>query len=573
MKKIKLTNFLTTWLIMIIWYAGVNSQVLPAPDGFQVLIPEHSEGNCISQSIYEKDIDLMNRSNFTTGNNYDLFPLFIWPMQNQIDNRLVLVNYVDDDPAASVIKDYNGLPHSYDGHNGTDISLLNFNEMDRGMKIYAAAPGLVTAVVYSNFDRNIGGSNLPPANYVLIKHADNTYAYYYHLRKNSSTVSVGDNVTAGQMIGLAGSSGNSSDAHLHFEPGQIVNNQWVKRDPWNGTYNTLPSLWQNQGQYVGDDALKVYDIGVYTVLSAGGNINSIPWSMIKERLTEPVNFGYYEAKIGVFMQFQSKSGESFVLEIRRPDNTLWTSTNGTVNTKCQYAWYLWNWTFNINPPVYGTWYIRILKNNVELKRQNFQVALLTRYSPRFKPVAGKSFRRKNIIQRDTLRVEKFGSSLPVTYTLLGPPANVTLVNDSIVTIGTNWNQPQVSYYFRVEARLGNTSSDMRDTFYYHLVDTTHNFTGVTNINTEIPGNYFLDQNYPNPFNPATNIRFGLPHGSFVKIIIYDISGKEVSAVLKTQLGAGNYELQWNAGELASGVYFYRLETDDVNIVKKMILVK
>jgi len=567
----KLCIFAVIYSLLTIFSPPEYCQAENTPSGFNIYIPDHSNGNCITHSEYNNRLLSLNRFTVNNNNNY-LFPLFIWPIQNAIDNRLVLVNYVDDDPAVGIIKDYNGLPHSYDGHNGTDITLLNFRDMDEGMKIYAAAPGIVWDVVYSNYDRNMGGPGLPPANYVFIKHADNTFAYYFHVRKNSTTVSIGDNVTAGQVIALAGSSGNSSDAHLHFEPGQFVSNQWQKRDPWHGTFNTAVTLWQNQAPYVGDDGLKVYDLGVFTQLSCGGNINSIPSALFKERLTQPVNFGYYEPQIGVFMQIQSKAGEPYTLEVRKPDNTLWASTNGTFN-KTQYGWYYWYWNFNINPPVYGTWYVRVLKNNVELKRTNFQVALLSRYSPRFKPVAGKSFRRKNFIQRDTLRVEKFGASLPITYTLLNPPSNVTLVNDSIVTIGTNWNQPNVSNYFRVEARMGNISSDMRDTFYYHMVDTTLNPTGLQNIQSGIPANYQLSQNYPNPFNPVTNIKFAILRTGFVKLEIFDASGKTVQTLVNENLSAGNYKIGFEGTGLASGIYFYRIETAEFSDVKKMVLVK
>lgn len=563
--------FVAVFVFLSLMLPGICSQEISLPPGFNSYIPVHEGDNCISQPEYISSLLSHNRIP-AVNNEYDMYPLFIWPIQNAIDNRIIIVNYVDDDPTAGVIKDYNGLPHSYDGHNGTDITLLNFRDMDKGMKIYAAAPGVVWNVVYSNFDRNMGGPNLPPANYVLIKHADNTYAYYYHIRKNSSTVSIGDNVVAGQVIALAGSSGNSSDAHLHFEPGQYVNNVWQKRDPWHGTYNTAASLWQSQAPYVGDDGLKVYDLGVFTQLSCGGNMNNIPSSYFKERITEPLNFGFYEPQIGVFMQIQSKGGEPYTLEIHKPDNSLWASTNGTF-TRTQYGFYYWYWNFNLNPPVYGMWYVRVLRNNVELKRTYFNVALLTMYCPRFKPTDGKSFRRKNFVQRDTLRVEKYGASLPITYTLLNPPSNVSLVNDSIVTIGANWNQPAVSYYFKVEARMGNTSSGMRDTFYYHLVDTTLNPNGIQNISSETPSQFKLSQNYPNPFNPVTNIEFSILKTGIVRMYVYDISGKLVEILVNQNMSPGTYKVDFDGSNFASGIYFYRFESEGFTDTKKMILVK
>jgi hypothetical protein len=97
--------------------------------------------------------------------------------------------------------------------------------------------------------------------------------------------------------------------------------------------------------------------------------------------------------------------------------------------------------------------------------------------------------------------------------------------------------------------------------------------GIQNTGSEIPENFSLGQNYPNPFNPVTNIGFSLPKGSFTKIIIYDITGKEVAELVNQDLQAGTYKVDFDASPLASGIYFYRLETEDFMQVKKMMLVK
>lgn len=85
--------------------------------------------------------------------------------------------------------------------------------------------------------------------------------------------------------------------------------------------------------------------------------------------------------------------------------------------------------------------------------------------------------------------------------------------------------------------------------------------------------FTLLQNYPNPFNPTTKIKFDIPKSGIVKLVIYDILGREVSRLVNTKLTAGRYEMEWNAGGYASGMYFYRLETDGFVQTKKMMLVK
>lgn len=97
--------------------------------------------------------------------------------------------------------------------------------------------------------------------------------------------------------------------------------------------------------------------------------------------------------------------------------------------------------------------------------------------------------------------------------------------------------------------------------------------GIKVISTEIPKSFSLDQNYPNPFNPVTNIRFDLPKSSSVKLLVFDLLGREMSALVNGQLIAGTYQVDWNASNYPSGVYFYKLMTDNFNATKRMVLVK
>jgi len=97
--------------------------------------------------------------------------------------------------------------------------------------------------------------------------------------------------------------------------------------------------------------------------------------------------------------------------------------------------------------------------------------------------------------------------------------------------------------------------------------------GIQKVNTEIPSSYSLKQNYPNPFNPSTTIKFDLPKLSNVKITVYDITGKEIEVLVNEKLQSGTYQTNWNASNFSSGVYFYRLQTEDFSETKKLILLK
>ena len=102
---------------------------------------------------------------------------------------------------------------------------------------------------------------------------------------------------------------------------------------------------------------------------------------------------------------------------------------------------------------------------------------------------------------------------------------------------------------------------------------TYIATGINNTSNELPGKYSLDQNYPNPFNPTTTIRFAIPMSGFTTLKVYDAMGREVATLYNTKLEAGKYESEFNALNLSSGVYFYKLVSGDFSEVKKLTLIK
>jgi len=89
----------------------------------------------------------------------------------------------------------------------------------------------------------------------------------------------------------------------------------------------------------------------------------------------------------------------------------------------------------------------------------------------------------------------------------------------------------------------------------------------------VPSKFELSQNYPNPFNPSTVINYQLPSLSNVSLSVYNISGKEVKSLVNGKQEAGYYTFELNASDLSSGIYFYRLTTDNFNVTKRMMLVK
>jgi photosystem II stability/assembly factor-like uncharacterized protein len=89
----------------------------------------------------------------------------------------------------------------------------------------------------------------------------------------------------------------------------------------------------------------------------------------------------------------------------------------------------------------------------------------------------------------------------------------------------------------------------------------------------LPALYSVSQNYPNPFNPSTTISFVLPVNCFVTLTIYDITGKEITTLVNGELSAGYHTLQWNAQNISSGIYFYRLVMGRFSETKKLVLLR
>jgi hypothetical protein len=98
-------------------------------------------------------------------------------------------------------------------------------------------------------------------------------------------------------------------------------------------------------------------------------------------------------------------------------------------------------------------------------------------------------------------------------------------------------------------------------------------SGISTENPTIPSAYSISQNYPNPFNPVTKISYALPKSGLVTIRVFDILGREISTLVNDVKLAGTYSVDFNAANLSSGMYFYKIETNGFTDIKKMMLIK
>ncbi|MFQ5499939.1 MAG: T9SS type A sorting domain-containing protein [Candidatus Zixiibacteriota bacterium] len=103
-------------------------------------------------------------------------------------------------------------------------------------------------------------------------------------------------------------------------------------------------------------------------------------------------------------------------------------------------------------------------------------------------------------------------------------------------------------------------------------------TDIRIIDGATPDGFTVSDNYPNPFNPSTTIEYSLPNRAFVVLKVYDLLGRTVNTLISETQSAGSYAIDWDGTDIegntvASGMYFYRLETDNYSIAKKMLLLK
>ncbi|HSD64146.1 MAG TPA: T9SS type A sorting domain-containing protein [Ignavibacteriaceae bacterium] len=149
---------------------------------------------------------------------------------------------------------------------------------------------------------------------------------------------------------------------------------------------------------------------------------------------------------------------------------------------------------------------------------------------------------------------------------------VVTINDSSVTLV----QAQAAYDYLM-VNEDRSLGIHNPAFVYGLLKASIEALGgvvaAGNDNNDLPHDFMLSQNYPNPFNPTTSIQYEVPAGSNVKIIVYDALGKQVAVLVDEYKDAGRYSIGFNGANLASGIYFCRMEAGNFTKVNKMLLLK
>lgn len=466
---------------------------------------------------------------------------FAWPLEWTLDQGVYIGNYVDEDMAEGSIKDYMGFEHAYDGHRGTDIGPASFEEMDKGIDVLAAAPGIVTLTRYSNEDRNNEGS---AGNGVCLYHNDGTVTIYWHLRKNSISVNLNESVETGDVLGLLGSSGFPLYPHLHFE---IKLPDEVMRDPWAGPFNSLPCMWINQEPYVGNE-FYILDQRSFPKNSVA-DIDNISLEELVEGIEQPVTMGISEDKIGFALKVMSPADDSMHITLKQSNQTKWLDT--TIRFKQKTIGYItFNFYFadNVSENDTGIWQFQTFHHKQLIRQTQFRVSDSTRYAPGFK-VTGKSIRINGSVQTD-IPVLRMGG--PVRYSLVSNLSAVSLERDSIVTIAAASDQVNRSGLFFVVAE---NKYHYRDTLWYHLVDESKPIKGNTSGWQE---NAIMDEILIYSPNPGS-VTIQSEMSKLYMIKIYSITGQLLYSERTTP---GPQFRNLDMRHFSKGIYLIILQSGD-----------
>jgi Peptidase family M23/Beta-propeller repeat/PKD domain len=318
------------------------------------------------QHTVQAEIDYFNNPVATTSFNFTpvtLGPELVAPLAGTAYKDFSIVNYNDLDPSGGTL-DYTGATgdaaYTYDGHDALDITLANFAAMDKGVPVYAAAAGTVIEAHDGEFDRNTSKNVInPPVNYIDIDLGSGWELEYYHLREGSVMVHAGDHVQPGQQIGLVGSSGDSTDAHLHFavyHEGQNVETYVDPQDYW------LDPTWRNL-PYSGD---------VPGVLDSGIT-NYDPTPDMKER---PADMTTFNEAAGQTVYFWAREHG---IQPGHNEQVDWTEPDGSelgfevaLTSGDHYGTFVSSQSLPANAEA-GTWTVTMKYDGTQVAQQTFQV--------------------------------------------------------------------------------------------------------------------------------------------------------------------------------------------------------
>ena len=270
------------------------------------------------------------------------FPFY--PLGATLYRDVFTNNFVDVNPTTG-FQDWDCTDFTFDGHEATDVDVRTFTEQSIGVQIFSALDGTVAATHDGETDMHTTCVGLP--NYVAIDHGGGRTCYYLHMKLGSVAVTPGQVVRAGHPIGLVGSSGCSTNPHLHFAT--YDNSGATLIEPYQGPCRPGESLWIAQTPIYRQ--MYIRDMNLTNVLIE--NEPGLPFDMPRTG-----TFVTGTQSVGFWINLMNMPGnQTWRVRYRRPNATI-AFDSGTVNFNNPFhRWSWWYWRYNINLSVTGTWHI------------------------------------------------------------------------------------------------------------------------------------------------------------------------------------------------------------------------
>ena len=309
---------------------------------------------------YIRKFGPLSQASFTEDNRkYPIFPVGAREWED-----LIMVNYVDMNPDEGSHEAWDCGSYSYDGHKGIDGLIYTFEHQFVGVPIIAPFDGVVYLTHDGEPDQNTVWDPDTASNYVAIDHGLGRYIWYLHMKQGSVSVEVGEEVKAGQQIGMVASSGYSDWPHLHFEswiPHEILEDEWVNYEPYAGDCNLQESGWINQIPIPVGATCKEFGVTT-TDLNDFFADEEYMWMPPLEGYIPIENDGVWmwtiATDIGPFsnyqMRFYDPNGN-----LQHDSGTNWLNFSWT-SYKFLVTWFYWDFSELAEIP--GTWTVDVLVN-------------------------------------------------------------------------------------------------------------------------------------------------------------------------------------------------------------------
>lgn len=296
---------------------------------------------------------LLCKSNISQAQNFTL------PIEGEPFVDWTIVNYKDLDNSIN-FSDWNGGNYTYNGHDAIDFTLPNFAAMDKGVSVLAAGNGVVIDLHDGEFDRwsRVNPNPGRQANWLLIDHGNGVRTEYYHLKKHSLLVSVGDSVQKGQKIAEVGSSGFSSDPHLHFAV--YENLETIE------TYQNPNYWWEKPLEYAGN---------VDGVLDSGIMDHYPSTSELVDRPVDVTSFNIENSANPLVVSWSNlhwnNTASELIYQLVNPNGAIVNQFNFSPS-QIRFGWWYVGFTLP-SDATSGSWSIRALVNDALWLEDNFLV--------------------------------------------------------------------------------------------------------------------------------------------------------------------------------------------------------